>query len=178
MKIVALSGSLSADSNTGKGLKVALEAARQAGAEVEFYSLRERPLPIYDPEDDKKYEEANVAYFVKLMTEADGFIIGSPEYHNGISGVLKNALDFIGSTQFKDKPCGFVAAAGGAIATNTLQQMMTIIRSLHGYVVPQFGSIGYMNSFNEDGTFAQQDMQDRFAKIGQDVYKLAKALRG
>ena len=116
MKIVGFAGSLNPDSATAKGVRVALEAARKAGADVEYFDLREHPLPVYDP-TDRGANDVNVQYFVKLMTEADGFILGSPEYHNGPSGAFKNALDFIGSTQFAGKPIGLVSSAGGAVAT-------------------------------------------------------------
>jgi FMN reductase len=178
MKIVGLLGSLNPNSSTGKALNVALEAARAAGAEVELYSLREKPLPIYDPAArEQQYAEERVKYFVQLMTEADGFILGSPEYHNGVSGVFKNALDFVGSTQFAGKPTGLISSAGGAVATNTLNQMLTMIRSLHGYVVPQFGSVSYGGSFTEDGKFTDADTQARFEKIGTDVAHLVKAFQ-
>lgn len=177
MKIAVLIGSLSADSVTMKGAKVAIQAARTAGAEVEIFDLRERPLPMYDPEDEGKYEEENVKAFVELMTQADGFILGSPEYHNGISGVFKNSLDFIGSTQFANKPVGLIASAGGPVATNTLNQMLTILRSLHAYVVPQFASVGYGVTFKEDGSFENQNMQERFEKVGRDVVNLVKAMK-
>jgi FMN reductase len=175
MKLVALLGSLKNDSKSTKGLLVAAEAARKAGAEVVVWSLRERPLPIYDPESDKS--EPNIQAFIQAMSEADAFLISSPEYHNGPTGALKNALDFVGYDQFAGKPVGLVAAAGGAIATNTLGQLATILRSLHGYVIPQQGSIGYADAFNEDGSFQNPKMQERFEKIGTDVIALAKALR-
>lgn len=175
MKLVALVGSLNKESTTAKGLHVAAEAARRAGAEVIVWSLRERPLPIYDPASDKS--EENVQAFIQTMGEADGFLIGSPEYHNGPTGALKNALDFVGYNQFNGKPVGLVASAGGAVATNTLGQMATILRSLHAYVIPQQGSIGYADSFNEDGTFQNPKMQERFEKIGTGVVALVKGLR-
>ncbi|KEO84411.1 NADPH-dependent FMN reductase [Tumebacillus flagellatus] len=176
MKLVSLVGSLSLDSRTAKAQNVAAEAARKAGAEVEVWNLRERPLPIYDPEN--KVPNENVAAFIKAMDEADGFLIGSPEYHNGPTGALKNALDFVGYNQFNGKPVGLVAAAGGAVATNTLTQLATILRSLHGYVIPQTGSVTYSDNFNADGTFENPKLQERFEKIGTDVVALAKHLRG
>jgi len=176
MKIVGFAGSMNPDSSTAKLVKIALEAARQAGAEVEYYDLRERPLPIYEPGHGGT--DLNVQYFTQLFTEADGYILGSPEYHNGPSGAFKNALDFIGSAQFAGKPVGFVASAGGAMATNTLNQMMTILRSLHAYVSPHVGSTGYGTEFTADGNLSNPDLQERFLKIGQDVAKMAKALRG
>ncbi len=177
MKIVALLGSLNSNSTTGKAMNVAVQAARAAGAEVEVFSLRERPLPIFDPEArEVQGQDANVQYFIKIMSEANGFILGSPEYHNGVTGAFKNALDFVGGTQFAGKPVGLVASSGGAVATNTLNQMLTMLRSLHGYVVPQFGSVSpYAVKFNDDGTFADADVQARFEKIGTDVVHLVKA---
>ncbi|HEU4963465.1 MAG TPA: NAD(P)H-dependent oxidoreductase [Bacilli bacterium] len=178
MKLVAFSSSLSQGSNSLKALKIAVEAARQAGAEVELFNLREQPLPIYDPEDEgQKANDENVAHFIKIMTEADGFLLASPEYHNGPSGAFKNALDFISSTQFKDKPVGLIAAAGGAIATNTLNQMITILRSLHAHVVPQVGSVGFMDAFDEAGNLTNAKAQERFEKIGIDTAKMARLLR-
>ncbi|MBL0387682.1 NAD(P)H-dependent oxidoreductase [Tumebacillus sp. ITR2] len=175
MKLVALVGSLNPESKTAKGLNVAAEAARKAGAEVLVWNLRERPLPIYDPSAER---DENTLAFIQLMDEADGFLIGSPEYHNGPSGALKNALDFVGYNQFNGKPVGLVASAGGAIATNTLVQLATILRSLHGYVIPHTGSMSYADNFNADGTFENPKMQERFEKVGTDVVALTKALRG
>ncbi|ASS75101.1 hypothetical protein CIG75_09005 [Tumebacillus algifaecis] len=177
MKIVALIGSLRTDSTTMKAAQVAINAAKAAGADVEIFDLRERPLPLYDPNDENKYEEENVKYFVELMNQADAFILGSPEYHNGISGVFKNALDFVGYNQFAGKPVGLIASAGGAVATNTLNQMLTILRSLHAYVVPQFGSVGYNDSFTEDGKFTNEKSQERFEQIGKSVVNLTKAMK-
>lgn len=178
MKIVGFASSLSESSNSTKALKVALEAARGQGVEVELFDLRETPLPIYDPENGtQKTEDANVKRFIDVMTEADGYILASPEYHNGPSGAFKNALDFIGATQFAGKPVGLISAAGGAVATNTLNQMLTIMRSLHAHVVPQVGSVGYMDSFDENGRFTNAKAQERFEQIGQATAKMAKLLR-
>lgn len=176
MKIIAFSSSLNPESSSLKGLKVAAEAARQEGVEVELYDLRERPLPIYYSEGAE--QDANVQAFIKAFNEADGFILASPEYHNGPSGAFKNALDFVGFNQFAGKPIGLVSASGGPVATNTLNQMMTILRSLHGYVVPQFGAVPGGTVFTAEGQFADAKMQERFEAIGKSVAKLAKAIRG
>lgn len=176
MRIVAFASSLNADSQSTKGLKVAVEAARQAGAEVEIFSLIERPLPIYGTPG--AYEDANVKYWTQITTEADGFLLASPEYHNGPTGAFKNALDFIGSTQFAGKAVGFIAASGGPVATNTLNQMITIVRSLHGYVVPAVGAVPGGTEFTAEGKFADAKLQERFEAVGTKTAELAKALRG
>ena len=178
MKIVAFSGSLNNESTTAKGIRVAAEAARRAGVEVVEFSLREHPLPVYDPSDENNYTYENVQYWVKLMSEADGYLLGSPEYHNGPSGAFKNALDFVGGRQFGGKPVGLVAASGGPVATNTLNQMMTILRSLHAYVVPQFGGIPGGTEFTAEGNFKDAAMQERFEQVGYSVARMVKLFHG
>jgi azobenzene reductase len=174
MKIVALIGSLKNESNTGKAVRVAAEAARREGVEVVIWDLKEKPLPIYDPSDEENYSRGYVPEFVQLFDEADGFLLGSPEYHNSISGVFKNALDFLGYDQFAGKPVGLISAAGGPVATNTLNTMMSIIRSLHGYISPHFGAVPGGTKFNPDGTFVDEKLQERFEAIGKDVARLVK----
>lgn len=174
MKIVAFASSYNPESVSEKALKVAVEAARQAGAEVEIFSLQERPLPVYGSAGC--YEDANVKYWQQIAQEANAFIMASPEYHNGPSGAWKNALDYIGGQQIGGKAVGLVASAGGPVATNTLNQMITIIRSLHGYVVPQVGAVPGGTEFTPEGKFANAQLQERFEAVGTGVVKLAKAL--
>ncbi|MCX7569028.1 NAD(P)H-dependent oxidoreductase [Tumebacillus sp. DT12] len=174
MKIVALVGSLKQDSITAKAVQVAAAASRREGVEVVFWDLKEKPLHIYDPSDAENYSKGHVPEFVALFDQADGFLLGSPEYHNSVSGVFKNALDFVGYNQFSGKPVGLIASGGGPVATNTLNTMMTIIRSLHGYLSPHFGAVPGGTQFNPDGTFSDEKLQERFEAIGKDVARLVK----
>ena len=176
MKIVAFASSYNPESVSDKALKVAVEAARQAGAEVEIFSLQDRSLPVYGTPGC--FEDANVQYWKQITNEANAFIMASPEYHNGPSGAWKNALDFIGGDQIRGKAVGFIASAGGPVATNTLNQMITIIRSLHGYVVPQVGAVPGGTQFTAEGKFANADLQARFEAVGTGVVKLANGLLG
>lgn len=63
---------------------------------------------------------------VQQITEADAILIASPEYNKGISGVLKNALDWTsrtGGTPWKDKPVVVMSAAAGRTGGETAQFM-------------------------------------------------------
>ncbi len=46
---------------------------------------------------------------------AEGIILGTPEYHGGFSGVLKNALDLMGFDEFEVKMMGLVGVEGGGM---------------------------------------------------------------
>jgi azobenzene reductase len=177
MKIVGFNGSLSATSNTYKGVKAALDASHEHGAEVTLYDLRENPLPLFHPDHCEQLQDDNVRLFTQLLSEADGIVLGSPEYHNSLSGAFKNAIDWVGTNQFKNKPVALVSAAGGPLSLATLTTMQTMIRSLHGWVVPVFGSISGSTTFNEDGSFKDSSMQKRFKMIGFELVNMAELLR-
>jgi len=73
-------------------------------------------LPHYAPEHAER--TPGQVEFVEAIRRADGIVIGSPSYHGGISGLVKNAIDLIADLQkdrrvFLDgRPVGLVVAAG------------------------------------------------------------------
>jgi azobenzene reductase len=72
------------------------------------------------------------------VQEADAVILASPEYHNGISGALKNALDFLSKEQFEHKPIGLIAIAGGGKGgINALNNMRIVTRGVNGNPIPK-----------------------------------------
>ena len=94
-KILGFAGSTRKGSFNKKLIKVALDAAHVAGAQVTFLDLRDIPMPLFD--EDLEAEGGipeNVKKFRKLLMEHDGFLISCPEYNSSISGVLKNAIDW------------------------------------------------------------------------------------
>lgn len=101
------------------------EAARAFGeAEVIEADL---DLPLYDGD----LEEAGgvpdkVQALVAQIRGADAVVIGAPEYNKGISGVLKNALDWVSRVPdgaFRDKPVVVVSAAAGRTGGEAAQFM-------------------------------------------------------
>lgn len=106
--IVALSGSLRAASTNTALLRAVAESA-PAGISVEILPLNK--LPLFNPDLDNSLPDA-VTRFRGKVGQADGMIIASPEYAHGISGVLKNALDWlVGYEGFAGKPVQVLNAA-------------------------------------------------------------------
>ena len=53
----------------------------------------------------------------------------TPEYHNAMSGALKNSLDYLSSSEFVHKPVALLAVAGGGKGgINALNSMRTVAR--------------------------------------------------
>ena len=127
MKLLAISGSLRKDSlNT----KLLAQAAEIGGAkEVVFADLN---IPLYDGDlENSQGIPASVQTLFDQIMAADAVIIASPEYNQGISGVLKNALDWVSRVKGKpwtDKPVALMHAAagrtGGARANYALRLVM------------------------------------------------------
>src|SRR5690348_14151474 len=103
----------------------------------ELYDLAVEALPLYNGEN-AQYELQAVAKLKKLVKEADGVVLCTPEYHNAMSGALKNAFDFLGSSEFMHKPVGLLAVAGGGKGgINALNSMRLVARGVYVNVIPK-----------------------------------------
>ena len=97
MKVLALSGSLRARSSNSAILRIASRVAPD-GIAVEIFAGLDR-LPFFNPDDDRELDDPRLPATVKRMRAslagADALVISSPEYAHGVSGMLKNALDWL-----------------------------------------------------------------------------------
>ena len=57
-------------------------------------------------------DDDNLAEFLTLAAACDAFVLGTPVYHDSYSGVLKNALDHLGSASLGGKVFGLVSHGG------------------------------------------------------------------
>lgn len=169
VRIIAICGSLNPNSKTRMALRVALQGALEKGAEVELIDLREFELVFCGvPENDYT---PDVLRLRAAVTQAHGIILGTPEYHSGPSGVLKNALDLMGFKEFQGKVVGLVGTAGGATgAINSLNSLRTIARSLRAWVVPDQVSIAQAwQAFDDSGNLKEVDLENRLLEVGRQV---------
>ncbi|SEI11757.1 azobenzene reductase [Halobacillus karajensis] len=94
-------------------------------------------LPLFNGEEEQG-RHPSVQWLRRVAEEADAFIWVSPEYHNGMSGALKNVLEFLSSHHFHQKPTLLLAVSGGGKGgINALNQMRTVGRGLYADVVPE-----------------------------------------
>src|SRR4051812_26635967 len=115
-KIVAFAGSLRSGSWNKKLIAFAVDAARQAGADVTLVDLRELALPLFDQDiEDASGLPEGARKLKALLRESDGFLIASPEYNSSITGALKNAIDWASRGETDDEP-PLVAFRGKAAA--------------------------------------------------------------
>ncbi len=100
-------------------------AQRRDDAEFELVDLRDYPLPHLDepmPPSFGQYQGEHTKEWATKIGSFDGFVIVTPEYNHGTSGVLKNAIDYL-YAEWNNKAVGFVSygAVGGARAAEHLR---------------------------------------------------------
>jgi chromate reductase, NAD(P)H dehydrogenase (quinone) len=110
MRILGISGSLrSASSNTAIVNAAAL--LTPAGMDVAVYDGLDR-LPHFNPDLDTDDPPDAVRSLRREIGRSQGLLICSPEYARGIAGSLKNALDWLVSSQeFPEKPVAVINAS-------------------------------------------------------------------
>ncbi|WP_108669450.1 NADPH-dependent FMN reductase [Peribacillus acanthi] len=105
--------------------------------EMEIIDLSALILPLFNG-DASQEQDPSVLHLQNAVKTSDGILLTSPEYHGAMSGALKNALDFLGSEYFANKPVSLIAVAGGGKGgINALNNMRTTGRSLYANVLPK-----------------------------------------
>jgi len=161
MKILGLSGSLRADSFNTKLLAAAMTSFGSAQGEVADLNL-----PLYDGDLEAKGLPEAVTTLGQQIANADAVIIASPEYNKGISGVLKNALDWVSRTPdnaFQAKPTLVIGAAAGRTGGEAAYYMTRNCLVPLGAAVlatPEVLVAGSFAEFNEDGTLKSEMYQE------------------
>jgi chromate reductase len=109
MKVLAISGSLrEASSNTA--VLRALVALAPPGIEVSLHPPLDT-LPFFNADVEETSLPPSVQAWRSSIRTANAIVISSPEYAHGVSGVLKNALDWlVGGVEINGKPIAVINA--------------------------------------------------------------------
>jgi NAD(P)H-dependent FMN reductase len=103
-------------------------AKRRSDAEYELVDIADYGLPLLDepiPPSRGQYSKPHTKRWAAKIDSFDAFVFVTPEYNHGISGALKNAIDFL-YREWNDKAAGFVGygSAGGTRAVESLRLVM------------------------------------------------------
>lgn len=112
VRILGISGSLRKASFSTTILQ-ALARRTSASMSIDVMTLEE--IPFYNEDLDCPPGPPAVENMKKLIAESDGVLIATPEYNDGIPGVLKNALDWASrpafQSCFKNKPVSIISSS-------------------------------------------------------------------
>lgn len=177
--IVAIGGASRLGSSTERALRLALSVAAKAGAETQLFTGADLELPAYTPESTERTPKA--LRLVEALRRADGVLIASPAYHGGMTGLIKNALDY--AEDLKNDPRPYLdGRAVGCIATaagwqgfaSTLWAMRSIVHALRGWPTPL--GVGINTSapvFDPEGVCLPAGLQAQLELVGRQVLQFA-----
>ncbi len=147
-KIIAFTGSNNPDSINEKLVKHIISEFPKAG--IEFVDLKEFNVPIYSQAIEEMGTPEKIRKLFQIFTEADGFIVASPE-HNGLpSAFLKNIIDWLSRIDqqfFGQKPILLLSTSPGVTGGRThLQLLAGLVGRWGGNLVGQYS----LGSFSEN----------------------------
>lgn len=132
IRLLALSGSLRSASYNTAALK-ALEHLAPTNIVLTIGSIAE--LPLFNPDREGERIPA-LEELVSSLKLADGLIIASPEYAHGITGPMKNALDWlVGGFEFPNKPIMLVNTSPRAL--HAQQALREVLNTMSGKIIDQ-----------------------------------------
>ncbi len=183
IRIVAIGGSTRPDSSSERALLSAVRGARAKGAHVDVITSRDLLFPIYDTETTDR-DPLAVAYLAKVA-KADGLIIASPGYHGAISGMMKNALDYI--EDLRDREGGYLhgmsvgcisVAYGWQATVGTLQQLRQIAHALRGWPTPLGATVNTgLTKLDAEGNSDDTATVSQLEMVGHQVVEFANMKR-
>ncbi|HEX2417170.1 MAG TPA: NADPH-dependent FMN reductase [Micromonosporaceae bacterium] len=170
-RVVLLSGSLSESSRTNRFAEWCARVLTVRGALPELFTGRLLELPLYRPGAAERSPAAQ--RLLSSIAAADGVILLSPTYHGTVSGLLKNALDYLNELASSPRPyladraVGCVAVGAGDMgAVTTLGTLRAICHALRAWPTPLGAAIaGSAVEFDSDGDPTQPEVRERLRTI-------------
>jgi chromate reductase len=183
-RILAFAGSARKDSVNKMLVRVAAQAATEAGAEATVLDLADYPLPLYD--GDLEAQEGLPAKTVKLkqlFLEHDGLMIAAPEYNSSITPLLKNTIDWVSRpaegegplAAYQNKVAVLMAASpGGLGGLRGLVHVRAILQNIGVTVLPDQRAVpGAFSAFDDAGQLKDEKLRQSVQALGT---KLANVL--
>jgi len=170
-KILLISGSLR-EKSYNTALLQAFAGELIDKAEVVWADIH---LPLFNEDLETTYP-ADAQAFKQQILDADAIIISTPEYNRGMSGVLKNAIDWAsrpyGKNAFVGKKVLVTSASTGGISgALALYQVKQSLLHLDANVVgqPEFMVGNAPSKFDEAGTLTDADIQKNIIAVVEQL---------
>lgn len=167
-------------SSTERAVRFALSVAETAGAHTVMLGAEALALPLYSPERPER--DPLAVRLVDELRRADGVILGSPGYHGGISGLMKNAIDYVEDMRgdprvyLAGRAIGcVVSAAGSQAGVTTLTALRAVVHALRGWPTPlgvTFNSTE--RAFDDAGNCLSEPLAQKLTILAGEVMTFAR----
>lgn len=192
MKLLVFAGSTRQQSFNRQLAGNAVDAARQAGADVTHIELADFEIPLYNADLESRGTPADVIRLKQLMFDHPAWVICSPEYNGSYTALLKNTIDWAsspvknhpdwsdGTKPFTGKVVGLLSASpGGLGGLRSLSHLNPLLVNLQCWVAPQqFALINAGQAFDDKGQLIDTDHRQRVQGVIDQVLWASARLQG
>jgi NAD(P)H-dependent FMN reductase len=176
--VVFLSGTLRNGSKADQLARWCAQQCREGTTTI--FTGTELEFPFYRMPNGRR--GAQIQRYLTALATADGIVVISPVYHGTVSGLLKNALDYVNDLAddrrpfLEGRPIGCVALAeGDQGAASTIATLRTIAHALRGWPTPLGVTLSRdLAALRPDGEPVQAQTRQRLGIMLDQVLSLAR----
>jgi len=163
LKIAIIIGSTRPGRNGEAVAKWVYKIAQKRGdAEFELVDIKDFNLPLLDepvPPSMGQYSKPHTKAWAAKIGSFGGYVFVAPEYNHGISGALKNAIDFL-FAEWNNKAAGFVSY-GGAGGARAVEQLRLVLAEVQIATVRNQVLLSMFNDFENFSVFKPDSRQEK-----------------
>jgi FMN reductase len=164
LKVMTVVGSLQRGSVSRVVIGFVAGELSTAGCSVDVLDFQKEPLALYNP--DTARELPGYAALRRRVEQADVIVLGTPDYHGGVSGAMKNFLDHFWH-EFAGKLFAPMVASHEKGLT-VIDQLRTIARQCYAWTLP-YGISFTENVDVKEGRIVSDTLKHRLEMLVRDV---------
>jgi FMN reductase len=182
MLVVGIGGSRRPGSSTERVIAAILAELENRGAGTKMYDGESLLFPHYEPGAPLTPAAAD---YVATVRAADAIVLGSPGYHGGISGLVKNAVDYL--EELRDDPAPYLegkavgcvtTAYGWQAAVSTLSALRQTVHALRGWPTPYGIAMNVASGLcSFDGRFLDRQADESVGIVAGQIMQFVTAFR-
>jgi chromate reductase, NAD(P)H dehydrogenase (quinone) len=182
MKVLAFAASMREKSLNKKLIAVAVDIAREHGADVDLVDFRDFEMPIFDGDrNDKSGLPDGAIAFKRRLDTSDALLIAAPEYNYSIAGALKNLIDWVSRVRpmpWKGKTIYLMSAAPSPMGgIRGLWQTRVPLEGCGAFVFPDMFALSHADkAFDPAGKLSDVALMERLTREIVGFIRLAEAI--
>ena len=139
MRIALIGGSLRLESVSARVLHTCARLVSARGAIPTVLTAADLALPLYEPGVTARTPQA--CKLIETLRSADGIVLATPTYHGGMSGLMKNVLDYtedLAADSYLDGRAAGCVAVGWSEhgAATAIADLRNSVQSLRAWATP------------------------------------------
>jgi len=183
--IIGIGGTPRSASSSECAVRAVLRHSAALGARTQLFGGPDlASLPQYSPEIQERNDAQRA--LIDAVRQADGLVIGTPGYHGGVSGLVKNAVDLLEDLRsdpevyLDGRAVGcIVTAAGWQACGVTLTALRSIVHALRGWPTPMGVTLNSAAGplFSGEGQAIDSGHEQAFHLMATQIVGFARVMR-